>query len=129
MWEYWTVQNKTKFMDASHTQKQILSVRTLWWKFISVDDSFSLYWPFGKAAWVALPPLHAAHLPEKMVGFSYWQSHPLQQVAVKLGIFCPSTKSVIPEVAVRLSGIQKKQYLTGYRISPAVGGLVRYDIF
>jgi len=34
-------------------------------KFISVDDSFSLYWPFGKAAWVALPPLHAAHLPEQ----------------------------------------------------------------
>ena len=32
MWEYWTVQNKTKYMDASHTQKQILFVRTLWWK-------------------------------------------------------------------------------------------------
>jgi hypothetical protein len=28
-----------------------------------------------------------------------------------------SPKSVIPEVAQRLSGIQKKQYLTGYRIS------------
>ena len=25
-------------------------------KFISVDDSFSIYWPFGKAAWGALPP-------------------------------------------------------------------------
>ncbi|PNV86580.1 MAG: hypothetical protein C0610_05955 [Desulfobacteraceae bacterium] len=37
------------------------------------------------------------------------------------------TKPVIPEVAKRLSGIQKKQYLTGYRISSAVGGLVRYD--
>ena len=32
MWEYWTVQNKTKYMDASHTQEQILSVRALWWK-------------------------------------------------------------------------------------------------
>jgi hypothetical protein len=36
--------------------------------------------------------------------------------AEKLGILCASTKSVIPEVALRLSGIQKKQYLTGYRI-------------
>lgn len=32
MWEHWTVQNKTKFMDASDTQKQILSLRALWWK-------------------------------------------------------------------------------------------------
>ncbi len=30
-------------------------------KFISVDDSFSVYWPFGKAAWGTLPPFHAAH--------------------------------------------------------------------
>ena len=33
---------------------------------------------------------------------------------------------VIPEGAKRLSGIQKKA-ATGYRISPARGGLVRYD--
>jgi len=35
----------------------------------------------------------------------------------KLGILSASGKSVIPEVAKRLSGIQKKQYFTGYRIS------------
>ena len=39
-------------------------------KFISVNDSFSVYWPFGKAAWVALPPIHAAHLPEQNGWFS-----------------------------------------------------------
>ena len=35
---------------------------------------------------------------------------------------------VIPEDAKRLSGIQNKYKQIGYRISPAVGGLVRYDI-
>jgi hypothetical protein len=29
----------------------------------------------------------------------------------------------------RLSGIQKEQQMTGYRISSAVGGLVRYDVW
>jgi hypothetical protein len=40
-----------------------------------------------------------------------------QQAAKKLGIFSANAKSVIPEVAKRLSGIQKKQYFNGYRIS------------
>jgi uncharacterized Fe-S cluster-containing radical SAM superfamily protein len=47
----------------------------------------------------------------------------------KLHILSASSKYVIPEVAGRLSGIQKEQQMTGYRISSAVGGLVRYDVW
>jgi hypothetical protein len=47
-------------------------------RFISVDDSFSVYWPFGKAAWGSFlsPPMRPTYL-NKMVGFPYWQSHTL----------------------------------------------------
>lgn len=45
----------------------------------------------------------------------------------KLNIYQVNTTSVIPEVAKRLSGIQKKRYLTGCRMLPALIGLVRYD--
>ena len=71
MWEYRTVQNKTKFMDASHTQKQILYVRPLWWKI-----HFCRWFILGLLAiWegrlrILLISAHAAHLPEQNGWFS-----------------------------------------------------------
>ncbi len=50
------------------------------------------------------------------------------QGAEKLNIWSASNMYVIPESdAGGCPESRKKQYVTGYRISSAVGGLVRYD--
>ena len=47
----------------------------------------------------------------KIIGFHYRKSILSSKVAEKLGILGLSTKSVIPEVALRLSGIQNNNIL------------------